>query len=289
MEPPELTPATYESGKKNRYRPPLPWGRIGLLVIFVAMIVGGYVWRQRTRADALRDRMRDTYQTRVLPVTGGLSRLQARLEEQALSAKGGAANRLVDPDLRLSELHDDEVVYLRLRATDLQSEETLEAAIESMSDDAIGACLGLELIPMSKLSEVPKLLTEEWVEAAEATDDMMRLRVREEQLRTAIALELPKLAELRDADYFLLVVVQGKNRLDDPVDTFVWDLKEDRLLLRTRTENHGRLITVRSQIGPTGDNEEEAKGDPIVVADCSLAAHLKAQLGEPTMSLEGSD
>ena len=30
-------------------------------------------------------------------------------------------------------------------------------------------------------------------------------------------------------------------------------------------------------------------GDPIAVADCSIAAHIKAQLGEPTMDLATSD
>jgi len=90
------------------------------------------------------------------------------------------------------------------------------------------------------------------------------------------------------ADYFLLLVVQGKSRLRDPVDVFLWELAEDKLVLRSRTENRGRLITVRSQIGPKADSAKAA-GDPIVTADCSIAAHIKAQLGEPTMDLATPD
>jgi hypothetical protein len=48
------------------------------------------------------------------------------------------------------------------------------------------------------------------------------------------------------------------------------------------------LITVRSQIGPKSEGAA-AEGDPIAIADCSIAAHIKAQLGEPTMDLRASD
>ena len=80
----------------------------------------------------------------------------------------------------------------------------------------------------------------------------------------------------------------GARRLRDPVDVFLWDLEQDKLVLRSRTENRGRLITVRSQIGP-GAESAKAAGDPIVTADCSIAAHIKAQLGEPTMDLATPD
>ncbi|MGD8826128.1 MAG: hypothetical protein PVI24_14170, partial [Myxococcales bacterium] len=79
-----------------------------------------------------------------------------------------------------------------------------------------------------------------------------------------------------------------KSRLTDPVDVFLWNLDRDQLVLRSRTENRGRLISVRSQIGPSSGTTKAAS-DPIVAADCSIAAHIKAQLGEPTMDLAASD
>jgi hypothetical protein len=161
-------------------------------------------------------------------------------------------------------------------------------AIDSEEEDAIGACLGLELTPLSALSDVPEVLTVKWLDRAGETNDMQRLSVREEQLTRAIERELPALRERVPVDYFLLLVVQGKSRLRDPVDVFLWDLRQDKLVLRSRTENRGRLITVRSQIGPKSDSAK-AEGDPIVTADCSIAAHIKAQLGEPTMDLATPD
>jgi hypothetical protein len=284
MEPDELTPAEFEGGRKNRYRPRLPWGRIGLLLILVALVVGAYLWRQKVRADALRARMAAQYAAEVAPTLDALKETRADLVEKALSAKKGAANRLVEADFPISALHDEKVVYAHVLSTDLVDAESLLVALDAKDEDAIGACLGLALIPLVDLFEVPEVLTEKWLGGAEATNDMMRLSVREEQLTRAIERQLPAISERLPADFFLLVVVQGQSRLRDPVDVFLWDLERDRLVLRSRTDNRGKLISVVSRIGPkTG--QPRAKGDPIVTADCSIAAHVKGLLGEPTMDL----
>jgi len=288
MEPSELTPAEFEGVRKNRYRPPLPWKRIGLLLAFVALVIVGYFWRQKVRADDLRERMYAQHAGEVAPVLAMLESARIELGQKALDAKSGAANRLVEADVPLSALHDKKVIYLKVLATDLVSEEMLQAAIDADEVDAVGACLGLELIELSALANVPEVLTAKWLIGAEETNDMMRLSVREEQLTRAIERELPALDELVPAEYFLLLVVQGQSRLRDPVDVFLWDLDDDRLVLRSRTENRGRLITVLSRIGPKTDGAR-ADGDPIVTADCSIAAHIKAQLGEPTMDLASSE
>jgi len=251
-------------------------------------MAGAYFWRQKVRADELRERVRAQHAEQVAPILDELAATRAELESKALVAKSGAANRLVQAEVPLSALHDEKVIYLKVRAPELGSEEALRAAIDSEEQDAIGACLGLGLTPLSALSDVPEVLTSKWLARADDTNDMQRLSVREEQLTRAIERELPALRERVPADYFLLLLVQGKSRLQDPVDVFLWDLEQDKLVLRSRTENRGRLITVRSQIGPKSDYAKAA-GDPIVTADCSIAAHIKAQLGEPTMDLATRD
>ena len=288
MEPPELTPAEFDGVRTNRYRPRIPWARVGFVLLVASLFAGAYFWRQKVRADELRERIRGAHESQVAPVLEQLSATRGALEAKALGARTGAANRLVEAEVPISALHDNEIIYLRVRAPELASEPALHAAIESEAEDAIGACLGLELTPLSALSVVPEVLTSKWLARVDDTNDMQRLSVREEQLMRAIDRELPTLTERLPADYFLLLVVQGKSRLHDPVDVFLWDLAEDKLALRSRTENRGRLITVRSQIGPKADSAKAA-GDPIVRADCSIAAHIKAQLGEPTMDLATPD
>ena len=288
MEPSELTPAEFDGVRRNRYRPRLPWTRIGFVVLVAALFAGAYFWRQKVRADELRERIRAQHAEQVAPVLDELAATRVELESKALDAKSGAANRLVEAEVPLSALHDKEMVYLQVRAPELASEEGLRAAVQAEEKDAIGACLGLELTPLSALSDVPEVLTVKWLARIDDTNDMQRLSVREEQLTRAIERELPALEDRLPVDYFLLLVVQGKSRLRDPVDVFLWDIAQDKLVLRSRTENRGRLITVRSQIGPKADSAKAA-GDPIAIADCSIAAHIKAQLGEPTMDLATPD
>ncbi len=288
MEPSELTPAEFEGAPRNRYRPGLPWRRIGFVVLAAALIVGIYFWRQKVRADALRERIYGLHAEQVLPVLEDLEATWGGLIEKTLSAKGGAADRLVEAQVPLSALHDEQVVYLRVRAPELRDEETLLAAIAAEEEDAVGPCLGLDLTPLSAYSDVPEVLSSKWLARSDETNDMQRLSVREEQLARAIDRELPALQERLPADYFLLLLVQGQNRLEDPVDVFLWDLADDKMVLSSRTENRGKLITVRSQIGAKPD-AARAAGDPIAAADCSIAAHIKGQLGEPTMELKASD
>jgi hypothetical protein len=288
MEPSELTPAEFDGVRRNRYRPRIPWARVGFVVLVASLIGGGYFWRQKVRADELRERIRAQHVEHVAPVLRALEATRIELEEKALGAKAGAANRLVEAEAPLSALHEKNIVYLQVRAPELASEEGLRAAIQSEGEDAVGACLGFELMPLAALSDVPEVLTDKWLARVDDTNDMQRLSVREEQLTRAIERELPALRGRVPADYFLLLLVQGKSRLRDPVDVFLWDLEQDKLVLRSRTQNRGRLISVRSQIGPKSDSAKAA-GDPIVTADCSIAAHIKAQLGEPTMDLATPD
>ena len=211
MEPPELTPAEFDGVRRNRYRPRLPWARIGFVVLVAALIAGAYFWRQKVRADGLRERIQARHAERVAPILDALEATRIDLEAKALESKPGAANRLVQAEVPLSALHDKEVVYLRVRAPELRADEALRAAIESEEEDAVGACLGLELTPLAALSDVPEVLTVKWLDRVNDTNDMQRLSVREEQLTRAIERELPTLKERVPADYFLLLVVAGQD------------------------------------------------------------------------------
>ena len=110
MEPSELTPAEFEGAPRNRYRPGRPWRRIGFVVLVAALIVGAYFWRQKVRADALRERIYTLHAEEVAPILEALDTTSADLRAKALSAKSGAATRLIEVEVPLSALHDETVV-----------------------------------------------------------------------------------------------------------------------------------------------------------------------------------
>ncbi len=276
-----LRPVQYdEQGPRNKYRPKFPWKRVLVLSAVVSLILGAYFWRQKVRADGARADLRALHAEQVRPSLTELSALRAVIEDKTSQGGQGAAKRAVDTELRFSELHDKKVLYARVRAVELRSSEQIRQTLQVPPRDAIDACLGLQITPVSALYEVPEVLEAKWLSEADDTNDMLRLNMRREQLRLAIANELPPLQALLGPDYFLLAVVQGHDRLKDPVDVFLWDLRTDRLVLQSRTEATGRLITARSQIGdaPAGGSPKDR---PELTADCSIAAHLKAVTSEP--------
>lgn len=276
-----LRPVQYdEQAKKNVYRPKFPWKKALVLSAVVTLILAAYFWRQRVRGDAARAELQRMHAEQIQPVLTALGELRADIEEKAETGQAGAAERRVESGLKFSDLHGVPILYARVRAVELRTPDTVRASLVAKPKDAIGACLGLEMTSTSALYDVPDILQEKWLTSADETNDMLRLNIRHEQLEQAIHRELPALSELTKAAYLLLAVVQGHERDKDPVDLFLWDLRSDTLVLRSRTEARGRLIAARSQIGsaPRGAGPEER---PLAAADCSIAAHLKAITGEP--------
>jgi hypothetical protein len=103
---------------------------------------------------------------------------------------------------------------------------------------------------------------------------------------------VPIVSNLLRAEYFLLVVQQGENRRDAPVDVYLWDLRENRQLLRTRIQARGVLIPVRIDRMLPGVQVQAAPGVPAMTSggahDCSIAAQIKAITGDSVVEV-GTD
>jgi hypothetical protein len=132
----------------------------------------------------------------------------------------------------------------------------------------------------------------QWLDAVREEPDFLRLRVVDEQLARNMAVDVPIVSNLLRAEYFLLVVQQGENRRDAPVDVYLWDLRENRQLLRTRIQARGVLIPVRIDRLLPGVQVQAAPGVPAMTSggahDCSIAAQMKAITGDSVVEV-GTD
>ena len=246
---------------------------LGWLALLLAVI--GLYWALKwRRTEAQRDLIVDRYQTAVAPTLAQADAFKTELLERLAVAKKGAAERLVNPQLTWPALADASVVYVRLRAADLRDDTTALNAVGAQNEDALAGCFGLGLRPAKDAFASLSTLNENWHAEVKESGDVFRLRVRQHELDRAIANELPSIAAAANARYLMALVIQGKSRLTDPVDVFVWDRTSDALVLRARTESTGKLITVRNAIAD-GD-KPDTSGDPIVAADCSIATNIKA-------------
>jgi hypothetical protein len=100
--------------------------------------------------------------------------------------------------------------------------------------------------------------------------------------------DLPGVLSLTRSDWLLLVVQQGENRRDHPVDVFLWDLRSDAELLRARFQADGALMPVRVRTAgapsaPQLRAEDLSGSGPV---DCSIAMQIKKLAGEDVAEVQ---
>ena len=260
-------------------------------IAIFAIVYFGYQYRERERADAMREQILATHEQHLRSIADRYRELRGRLEGWVMeAANAGEPERYVDPRLRISGLHGGEGLYLRILATDATSPEGIERGARAMSEDAITRCLGIAPSSARGFYESGQFLMPQFVDDVRAETSFMRLRVIDDQLARSVSVDVPVVSTLLRSQYFLLVVQQGESRRDAPVDVYLWDLREQRQLLRTRVQGRGILLPVRLRF--EGVQIPPAEGHPSVTSpgafDCSIAAQIKAMTGEPPIFV-GSD
>jgi hypothetical protein len=284
-----LTPARPEPeelGERAAYAPKIPWaviaGFVGLVVVFVVV----YRARETARVEALRSQLLETQSGELGELSGRYMAFRERLERWTMDAvAAGEPDRWVDPRLRISGLHGGDGLYLRVQAAYGDSPDHIEGSALSMEEDALTRCLGIAPASARGFYESGMFLTPAYVDQIREETDLLRLRLYDEQMANAIAADVPVLSTMMAAQYFLLVVQQGENRRDAPVDVYLWDLREEQQLLRGRFQGRGILIPVRiDSMLPGVEMPTAPEGRPSMTSggahDCSIASQIKALTGE---------
>ncbi|MFN9809998.1 MAG: hypothetical protein ACK6CU_10245 [Deltaproteobacteria bacterium] len=278
---------------RPEYMPRIPWKWAFVGVVVIAGVYFGYQYREGARADAMREQVLTTHEEHLAPIVERYRTFRTRIEDWTMeAASAGEPERWADPRLRISGLHGGEGLYLRLRAEDATSREGIVRGALSMREDALTRCLGIAPASARGLFENGSFLMPEWLDAVRQEPDFLRLRVLDEQLARNMAVDVPIVSNLLRSGYFLLVVQQGDNRRDAPVDVYLWDLGENRQLLRTRIQARGVLIPVRIDRMLPGVQVQAAPGVPAMTSggahDCSIAAQIKAITGDSVVEV-GTD
>lgn len=275
------------------YMPKIPWRWAALAVLVLAGVYFGYQYREGERAEAMRAQVLSTHEEHLAPIVERYRTFRTRIEDWTMeAASAGEPERWADPRLRISGLHGGEGLYLRVRAEDATSREGIERGAAQMREDALTRCLGIAPSSARGLFENGAFLMPAWLDGVREEPDFLRLRVLDEALARNIEVDVPVISNLLRAEYFLLVIQQGENRRDAPVDVYLWDLRENRQLLRTRIQARGVLIPVRIDRMLPGVQVQAAPGVPAMTSggahDCSIAAQIKAITGDSVVEV-GTD
>lgn len=278
---PELKPARPDLGdERPSYLPRLPWRWILGLSLFFSLSIGTCVIRDRQETEALRATVLNAYRDQLAPLAERYQALVASIRTNTVgAATRGEMESYVDPRLKLDALGKGKGLYLRVRADEVKSMAQLRGAKLEMQPDAIARCLGLSPQPVPELLERGVFLEQDWMDRAHEADSVLRLRVIAEELRQRSERDLPFLSEALKAQWFLLVLEHGENRRDAPVDAYLWDLRNNKLLLSARAKAEGSLVAARIAVGGVKPGHYASGAQTGAAQDCSIASQLRELAG----------
>lgn len=276
-----LVPARPASDAEfSGYMPKLPWRWILIGAMTIATVAAGYRLKERHRADALRAQILRVHEELEQPAERYLA-FKSKVEKLVLGTGGREPKKFVDPRLRVSGLRSGRGLYLRIHKEHAKSAKALADGIAATEPDVIGSCLGLAPTSAVGLFTQGDFLKPKWIADARKQTSVMHLRVLDEVLARKLRTELPSLLSLTHSAWLLLVVQQGENRRDHPVDVYLWDLRSSATLMSARVQAKGALMPVRVRLG-------DAPGAPRLHAedlvgsgatDCSIAMQIKELAG----------
>jgi hypothetical protein len=288
---PQLEPARpdVEGGARPAYLPRLPWKWIAGAGASLALVLGTVHYRNQQEIAALRANVLDVHRSQLGPLGARYDALLAKIYRNTAGAAARKPESYVDPRLKLDALGSSVGIYLRLNAKRATDPEQIANASLDENRDAIAACLGLSPVWFPELYAHGTFLESRFIKQAESAESVMKLRVIAEELRQRTRRDLPFVVDALKAQWFMLALTRGDNRRDAPVDVYVWDLRNDALLLSGRAQADGMLVSAR--IAVSGQKPGQyANGEQSGAAqDCSIAAQLRALAGSADPVTFGSE
>jgi hypothetical protein len=239
--------------------------------------------------------------------------LEGDVLHSAATPLGEYAGDDVQPEARSLTFRAEPGLYLRMRLADATSAESVHKVAVDAKRDAFAACLLREPNERGARGEMDggafaeqpwnlgqayaatRILTDDWVNAVKDADDDLRLRVFVEQYDKAIREEIPLAIDVvKRAQFFLLVLdedvpeaaafadggpltEEALQMVEHPARVFLFDLKDNRPILRLRRSGGGRFIQAGER-QVTDDETRDAMQRQ--VNNCALANLVEARLRE---------
>lgn len=277
----DLRPARPEpEGEKPAYMPKVPWKWIASLGVFFVLSAGIYNVREREEEAALRTAIMRAHKQDLGPVVSRFEELVSKINGWTVAAaQAQKVEDFVDPRLNLDALHKGKGLYMRLKAKDAKSPDGIITGLEGAAPDAIARCLGLEPASVGELYARGSFLTSTWIERADEADSVMKLRVIADEIKQRSKRDLPFVATATGSDWFMLALEQGDNRRDAPVDMYLYDLRSNKLLLRSRVKAEGALVAARIAVEGVKPGAYASGAQTGAAQDCSIASGLRALAG----------
>lgn len=248
----------------------------------LSVIGAVYVWNERSKASALRAGILRLHHDTLGEATARYLDLRNDLTAKILDAATRVPIGRADRQLKIGGLRASPGMYLRIPRAAAASPEAIAEAAVAATPDVIAQCMGLAPASAVSFFERGSFLLPGWIAEARESESVLRLRVIDDELARRVKRDLPSVLSFLQSRWFLLVLEHGR-RDHEPVDVYLWDLREPEPLLEARIRSRGALLSARIR---TGEGPPAARLDPTNEHrsgshDCSIGAQIKALAGSP--------
>ena len=286
----KLSPAKYEEDGTRPFAQSLPWKPIVVGVLLLSLFVGGYLYFQGKRRDALRDQVAQRFASSVRPAVPKIKEFEEQINSWVFSAsKNPNPETWAVDNFNIEGLHAGQGVYLRILEANTTDANKIAVATQLAEQDVVTNCLGIAPLTLKSLYAISDLTGDAWLSELANTHDYMRLSVMQEQLSNRISRDLPVLLNVVQSDYLILLIVRGESRFDSPVDVYIWDIKRKKPLLRTRTKANGILVTAKIALDGSVGGAATPGPKKSGAADCSIASQIRAAAGRGLIQVESEE
>ena len=255
---------------EENYGPRLPWTKILIVGVGVAIVVGTLWIQHRQKISTLHKQLRVVHQQKLQPVREHYLTFKGALIKKLGQQIGARPSEIQNPKLSVDWLRNRQGLYLHIDASRATLDKALKVALSNATPDGVMPCLGTTASAIQGLVEKGAFLDRSWLATQLKDTSLMRLRVVDDELQRRIRRDLPVIKSMMESDWLMLVVHHRSS-----YDFRLWDLKKHQLLFDRRIEANARLI----QAGNNARRTHAAT--PIAqkrLSECALGTEVKRQL-----------
>jgi hypothetical protein len=270
------------------FRPRVRW-KIWIPVLTVlALFVASYFVSEARRAKRLRAQLLAEHALLTESIAPPYRTLRERIDRLSHSVIGPWQGTFTAPGFTIDELTREPVLYARVRLGEIARVEDVAPSLRRRYADQIASCLGVEFNLVRELYRRGDFLMPAYVDSVQSVESGNRLAALRQDLQFRLQRDTPDLVQWSRRPYFVLAVDEAELSIRGATRIYVWDVHDERLVLRARDEGTDTMILpVRIAGMPGGGQPVPAPTGQLTLSqhDCAVANAARQQLGVQGLDL----
>lgn len=265
------------------FLPRVRW-HIWLPILLGILMFSLAYWRfDQQREARVRARLLSEHTLLTAELAPRYREVRSRIERLAFTTVGAWQGSFRADGFTLEDLSRARVIYGRMRLGEVSRREDVDRSIRRRFPDQVATCLGLDVAQAYEFFRKGDFLMPTYIEGVQRARGSDRLRALRGDLEFRLRRDTHDISEMSGLRYFVLSVDEAALSIEGPTRVYIWDLRDERLLLRARGAGDDAMVIPVQIAGITGRPQPSQSRPTLTVTehDCSVAGAVRSQLGAP--------